>query len=153
MKKKYFLGLIFTVVLFVLTGCSEKPSINSSDFKSISENSGYTVYDITSQYSEYSYIESALVAKSSWDYQVEFYLLTDDSYAVSMFNNNKSTFESYKGSSSVDSSVDLANYSTYSLTSNGYYMYLSRIDNTLLYLRVDDSYKSNVKNLVSKLGY
>jgi len=152
-KKKVILGFLCAVILFILTGCGDKNPITSSDFKSISENKNYTFYDITSQYAQYGYINSASVAKSSSGYQIEFYVLSDDSYATSMFNNNKTIFENYKGNSSVESSTSLANYSIYSLTSSGYYMYLAKIDNTLLYLRVDDDYKNEVKDFVKKLGY
>ena len=32
-------------------------------------------------------------------------------------------------------------------------MYLSRIDNTLIYIRTDISYKEEVKSFVEKIGY
>lgn len=70
-----------------------------------------------------------------------------------MFNTNRSTFESYKGNSSSESSSSMGNYSSYTLTSNGYYMHLCRVDNTLLYVKVNDTYKDSVKKLIKELGY
>ena len=70
-----------------------------------------------------------------------------------MFLTNKTTFESYKSNSSTELKTTMGNYETYALTSGGYYMYVSRVDNTLLYLRVDDKYKATVKSLVEELGY
>lgn len=152
-RQNIILGLLCAVVLFIMSGCGKKNSITASEFKNMSENIGYTVYDVTNQYSQYDYFDSATIAKSSSEYQVEFYVLTDDSSANGMFNTNKTKFENYKEGSSLSSSASVSNYSTYSLTSGGYYMYLSRIDNTLLYLRVEDEYKNQVKNFVDKLGY
>lgn len=150
-KGKKFISFLF--IIFLLTGCSKKTAINVNEFKSLSEKNNYIVYDISNQYTQYSHIESAMVARSSLNYQVEFYVLINDEYASSMFDSNKSIFENSKGSSSTYSSTSIGNYSNYSLTSNGYYMYLSRVDNTLLYVKVNDIYKKNVKKLIDKLGY
>lgn len=72
---------------------------------------------------------------------------------MKMFDNNKSIFESYKIGLSAEKSTSFKNNSTYSLSSDGYYMYLSRVENTLLYIRVKDIYKDKVKTIVDKLGY
>ena len=154
MKNKSILfGVVCFLMLFALTGCGSKTAITTSDFKSKTENLGYTNIDVTSQYSSYDYIQEATVAQSSDGYQVEFYVLDDKGNATSMFNTNKSTFESYKGNSSSESSSSMGNYSSYTLTSSGYYMHLCRVDNTLLYVRVKDTYKDSVKNLIKELGY
>ena len=55
--------------------------------------------------------------------------------------------------SSSESSSSMGNYSSYTLVSNGYYMHLCRVDNTLLYVKVSDTYKDSVKKLINELGY
>ena len=105
------------------------------------------------QYSEYDFINEATVAASDDKWQVDFYVLDDSTQAKDMFNNNKSIFESYKGKNSLESSTALGNYENYSLTSSGYYMYICRVDNTLVYASVIDSYKDEVKEFIEKLGY
>ncbi len=47
----------------------------------------------------------------------------------------------------------MKNYSTYSLTTNGKYKYLSRIDNTLIYIDASDDYKDAIKDIIKELGY
>ena len=47
----------------------------------------------------------------------------------------------------------MANFSTYTLTTNDKYKLLSRIDNTVLYIDVVKDAKSEVKELVKHLGY
>lgn len=152
-KRNIILTVLIGILLFTLTGCSKKTVITDADFQRILKESGYTLYDATSQFSSYGIVESASVAQSTSGYQVEFYVLKSESDAISMFNTNKSTFESYKGNSSSESSTSMSNYSTYTLTSAGYYMHLCRVDNTLLYLRVKDTYKKDVQTVVKKLGY
>lgn len=152
-KGKILLGIICFLTLFTLTGCGKKTAITSDDFKSISENHSYTVVDALSQYAEYDYIDSASIAQSSDKWQVEFYTLSGENYAAGMFDNNKTIFEGYKGNISTESSSSVGNYSNYSLTSGGYFMYICRVDNTLLYVRVEDSYKDTVKDLIKELGY
>ena len=140
-------------MLFVLTGCGNKNVITTNDFISKTEKLGYTTTNVIEQYASYSYVKEATVAQSSEGYQVEFYTLDDEANATGMFNTNRSTFESYKGNSSSESSSSMGNYSSYTLTSSGYYMYLCRVENTLLYVKVNDTYKDSVKKLIKELGY
>ena len=153
MKKK---GILFTalcfLMLFLVTGCGKKTVITTSEFISKAEKAGYQTTDITAQYSSYEYIKEATIAKND-NYQVEFYVLDGEDKAKGMFDTNKTDFENSKGSSSSYSTVNLANYSTYALTSAGKYMYLARVENTLIYIKVDEKYKDSVKGFVKDLGY
>lgn len=152
MKKKIIFGLLCLVAIVTLTGCSKKTVLTTEDFISKSEANGYQTVDVKTQFSEYDELKSATLAMND-NYQVEFYVLDNETNAKSMFDTNKATFEDYKTSSNAESSVSLKNYSTYSLTTGGYYMYLSRVDNTLIYLRVEAKYKDEVKSFVKALGY
>ena len=153
MKKKGILfGALCLVMLFLVTGCGNKKAITTSDFKSKAEKAGYQTADVYNQYKEFGYVKEATVATKD-GYQVEFYVLDNKSNAAGMFNTNKTTFENTKSGSATESSVELGNYSTYSLTSSDSYMYLSRVDNTLIYVKVPESAKDNVKSLIKELGY
>jgi hypothetical protein len=115
---------------------------------------GYSVQDASSQFSEYSYIKQVYIAVSEdYSYQIEFYELSDDSYATTFYNNNESIFESSKGDAAIETSIGLNNYSKYTLSSNGKYMVVSRIDNTVIYVDVDENYKDAVKTILDELGY
>ena len=94
----------------------------------------------------------ATVAKND-GWQVEFYVLDTEQSAKGMYDTNKTIFENYESGNNVHATVTLKNYSTYMIKSSGYYMYLSRVDNTLLYVKVDDKYEDTVKSLVKDLGY
>ena len=86
-------------------------------------------------------------------YQIEFYELSNEENAISMHNTNKTKFESQKSNASASATASMNNYSTYSLTTNGKYKYLSRINNTLVYVDVDENYKDIVKDIMKEIGY
>lgn len=152
-KKSIILGFMCLLIVFALTGCGNKKSITTDDFKSMAQNHSYTTTDVISQYASYDYIKEATVARSSNDWQVEFYVLDGNANATSMFNTNKEIFETYKSGSTSESSSNIGNHSSYSLTTSDYYMHLCRVNNTLLYVKVANTYKNEVTNFINELGY
>lgn len=152
-KRNIVLFVTCLLILLGVTGCGNKTAISTSTFKSITEENNYITSDVTNQYISYEYVNEATVAQSSEGFQIEFYVLDSESNAISMFNTNKDIFESYKGNASTETSSNIGNNTSYTLTSNGYYMHLCRVDNTLLYVRVLDSYKDSVKDIIKKIGY
>ena len=153
MKRKILTIILFGCMALSLVGCGNKEAVSTEDFISIAESKDCEIADASAQYEEYSYVENVTIAAHEEGWQVEFYTLSEDSYATSMFNTNKEIFESYKGNKSVESTTNIGNDATYSLTSDGYYMYLSKVDNTLLYVRVNEDYKDTVKTIIEELEY
>lgn len=161
MKKTVIIAIIIAVVLVTtIVGVifinlnKEKISITASDFYTIMSEKGYIIKDAKSQFADYDYIKKVYLAISEdYSYQIEFYELQDDSYAIDLYNNNKSIFQSSKGNVSAETSLGLKNYSKYTLSSDGKYMLVSRIDNTLIYVNVDENYKDNVKAILDEIGY
>lgn len=152
-KRKIVFTLICFLMIFILTGCGGKRAISTKDFKSKAKSNNYVTYNVIDQFSSYAFIKEATVAKSKDGFTVEFYVLDDDLNATNMFNTNKKIFESYKSNSSSESSLAVNNYSTYTLTTGGYYMYICKVHNTLLYAKVKDTYKNSVKSFIKELGY
>ena len=162
MKKS--LIIIIAVIILVIIGGGigiilnnlnrDKTSITATSFKNHMEDKGYILTDANSQFEEYDYIKQVYIAVSNdYGFQIEFYELTDDSYAMNFYNNNKSIFESSKGSDATQTKVGLKNYSKYTLSSNEKYSVVSRIDNTVIYVNVDENYKDTVKDILDELGY
>ena len=152
MKKNLFLFSLLFSMLLILTGCGNKKVITTDKFIDITEKNGFVTKDVLDQFSNTDVLD-ATIANYNSDFQLEFYVLDSTEGAKEMFLNNKNIFETYKGSVSKYSSTDIGNSSTYMLESSGYYMYLSRVDNTLLYVKVDDIYKERVKSIIKELGY
>ena len=151
--KKILLVLVLFVSMFVLTGCGTKKPITEEQFKTAAESYGLVVIDAIDQMSQYKIVKSALIGKSNDGWQVEFYILDGNSSAKSMYDENRSIFEKYKGSTTKEKYITIKEYSMYSLNSNGKYMYLCKINNTLLYANVDEQYENDVKNFAKKIGY
>lgn len=156
MKKiKNLISLVLCALLILtITGCKDKKLITADEFKKNMESNNYIVQEATDQFSKYDYVEKVYIALSSdSSYQIEFYQLSDDNYATKFYINNKTIFEKSKASKNLETSVSIANYSKYTLQTNGKYKVISRIGNTAIYLNVDTKYKEDVKNILKKLGY
>ena len=153
MKKLKILLLVLITV--VLTACSSnKEPLDDEEFKSIMRDNDYYVVSSLSQFSDYSYIDEAYIAKKTGeDYQIEFYELEDSSCAISFYNTNKEIFEASKTNDSVYTSVDLIDTNKYTLLTLDSYKVLSRIEDTVLYIDVDKKYKDEVNDIIKKLGY
>jgi len=162
MKKSMIIGIIAIVAVILITVIGvvftklnkEKPSIDAQTFKTTMEEKGYQLADAKSQFSEYDYIEKVyLAADSKFSYQIEFYQLVDNDYANKFYITNMTKFENSKSSSSIETNVSMKNYSKYTLLSNGKYMVISVINNTAIYVNVDESHKEEVDNILNELGY
>lgn len=147
-------ALIGIFVALFSTLNKEKASMSADTFNNTMVTKGYVMTDTTSQFEQYgNYMTKSYAAQKS-GYQIEFYELSSVENAISMYNTNQQKFESQKSNDlSTSTTVNLKNYSTYSLTTNGKYKYLSRIDNTLIYVDVDETYKDTVKDIMKEIGY
>lgn len=132
----------------------EKTQISSEAFKTTLEGKEFNVIDANSQLSSISQIKQAYLAiESGYNYQIEFYELADDSSATTFYNNNKNNFEASKGDASAEKNLKGQNWEKYTLSSNGKYMVVSRIANTVIYLSVKDEYSSTVKDILKEINY
>ena len=131
----------------------EKTSITADDFNTIMESNGYTMAETTNLFAEYGNFMTKSYAAQKNDYQIEFYQLSSEEDAISMYNTNKEKFELQKADASATTSVSINNYARFSLTANGKYKYVSRIDNTLIYVDVAATYKKEIKDIMDKIGY
>lgn len=153
-KKNIFLKItLCLMIIILLTGCKNKKAINSNDFKEKATSNNYIVSDITSQFEKSKIVENAVTANKLGAWVVEFYTLKNDSSAKYMFNYNKEKASSEKVKNSKEASSSSGNFSTYSLTNNGYYIYICKVDNTLLYAKVNEQYKDEVNKFIQELGY
>lgn len=151
MKRKILLIFSLFSILLTLTGCGDKTATSTSDFTSTMEGKDFTVQDATDQF-EKDVVEEVTIALNE-NYQIEFYNTPDESKAISAFNHNKGTFESASSSGKVETNVSIGNHSKYTLKSGGQYMVISRIDDTFIYLNVDEKYESEIDDILDDLDY
>ena len=137
-----------------MTGCAlkQKEPIDDEIFSRVMTNEGFKVVDVEQQFEQYGYFEDSYVATNN-NYQIEFYELENEKNAIEFYNTNKSIFESQKSAVDVYSSIDLKNINKYTSTTDNEYKVISRIDDTVIYLKVDKKYKDEVNHILSKLGY
>lgn len=156
MKKIFKRLTVFSILLmmvFMITGCNKKP-ITAEEFKTKMKDKKYDVVDITEQYSSSTEFTKVYVAVAeNRIFQVEFYQFDSTDSASKAYSTTKDEVESIKGSSSANTSVELGNYSKYTLSTNGNYTIISRVEDTMIYVNVDSTYKSKVKDIVEELGY
>lgn len=152
--KKILVSILFITCIFSLTGCKNKTSLKSDEFKSRMEAKNFVVYDATSQMQSNNYIDKIYVAvQKDSNYQIEYYQLKNDDNAISFFNNNKDIFQSSKSNKSSEKSKSVKNYSKYTLETNGNYKVISRIDNTAIYINADSKYKKDIDSVLNSIGY
>lgn len=162
MKKSIKILIIVGIILAVIIGIvcmvihnlnKEKTPVTADKFKTTMEAKEFRVVDVTSQFAQYSnYMNKAYVAQKD-GYQIEFFVLSDVDNATKMYHTNKEKFESQKGNASGSYTTSMKNYSLYSITTNGKYKYVSRIDNTLVYVDADTNYQKEIKTVLKELGY
>lgn len=142
---------IFLVVFNTLN--KEKTPITADTFNTIMTEKGYVMTDTTSQFAQYGSLMTKSYAAQKSGYQIEFYELSNEENAISMYNTNKAKFESQKANASTSATASMNNYAIFSLTTNGKYKYVSRIDNTLIYIDANTDYKNSIKSVVKEMGY
>ena len=147
--KKLVLALVAASLMLV--GCGNKESITASTFTSTMEEKGFEVADVAEQYEDEE-IKNVVIAMNE-DYQVEFYVFSTEDRASAVFAGNKDTIESLSSGNSVNTSVSMGNFATYSLTTSENYYIVSRIGNTVMYANVGVAHKDAVSSIISEFGY
>ena len=151
--KKLLLVLVLCVSVLSLTGCGNKKEITVNGFNRMMEERNFAIYDVKEQFSSYSNVTDASVAKND-NYQIEYLAFTDDEGAKTSFIVNKNNFENAKGSVTTSQlSITTDNYETYHLVSNGKYMHVTRVGKTIIYADVDSKFKGEVEGIIEDLGY
>ena len=150
MKKASIIVLVVLLTLSVW-GCSSKTPITANEFQAKMTAAGFEIIDAYDQLGGGD-AEAALIAIND-DYQIEFYVVPTEAQAITAFNQNKRNFEDAKGNSSSNTSVALANYGVYKLSTGGMYYVISRIDNTFIYIVTDAANKASVDENLKVLGY
>ena len=151
--KKITLVILGIIMIFTLTGCSEKTTITTKDFVTHAHEYKYSPYDVLEQYKYNSNITEATLVQGREGWTIEFYVLKDADSADSMFLTSKSKFEKDKSNTSTQLSTSGTNFDTYTLETNNTYKYLSRVDNTLLYIDENEEYKDEILEFIEEFNY
>lgn len=151
-KSNRFL-LTLTMVILLLAGCSNsnKNAITNEVFTEEMKAIGLNIVDATNQFG-IGDVDSVTIAEGS-GYQIEFYVVPSNDQAINAFNENKTNFEALKGSLSTSMTKDIGNNAFYSLTTEDMYYFVSRIDNTFIYVEAPKTSKDDIDKAVKTIGY
>jgi len=145
--------LVLGISLLILTGCFTKEPKTPEQFREIMEDNGFVVSDLTDQYEE-GLVKSVLVAMDvKNDFQIEYFEQDSDADAIVSFNMNVSTMEDNKGQIYKTSDFRGQNYENLSMTTNGEYWVVSRIENTVIFAHVSEEHKEVVESMLERLNY
>ena len=151
MKKKI---LLLGMMLLLLTACSlSKKAITKDDFVKKAEDNKLIVVDVLEQFAEKEEMESATVAASPENWQVEFYVLATKKDAKDMFKKNKDDFEGSYSVKKVTVNLSGTNYDKFTMDASDMYFVLTRVDNTLLYVKAPSNAKEPINEFIKELGY
>ena len=162
MEKSVKVLLLVTLVIALLIGAaagilivsaSNKPSLTPEDFASAMEELGYTIYDTTEEVNDESVEKGLLAGNSDESYYIEYYDMISDQDAIDLFYGIKTTMEAEKGSVSSETNVGIGNNAKYTLTSNGSYAVVSRINDTVVCTATEDTYKDEIQTALKTIGY
>ncbi|MFI3307815.1 MAG: hypothetical protein R3Y21_04530 [Mycoplasmatota bacterium] len=149
------LGIILLFTAFVIYLLNvEKVALTEETFESYMEEKGLLISDITDQVSDYDYVEYiAMAIKEDFTYQIEFCIFSDEDHAIDFYDSMQESAEEESGNSSVELSLNMPTYASYTLSSDDTYILISRIDNTVIYLIADSIYEEEIKEIMSDLDY
>lgn len=156
-KSKLFIFFLLCVAVFMITsGCvaSEKTPVSTESFLSAMKGIGFEAHDIKEQYADADHVLEAYVCTNpKAEFQIEFYCFNSENAAKSIFAGNKKIAEDNAEDKSSYSSVVIGNYGKFRQTSNGEYIVISQIADTLIYIKAPEENKVVVNNILDGIGY
>ena len=140
------------VLMCTLCSCSAKTAIDAETFTKTMEAENFTVTDVTSNTETNGLATSVLVAENE-NYQIEFYVLTNNDTGESVFYNNRNLFDDEHSVKTMASETSYGNYNYYAFSADGNFHLIARVDHTMIWCEADKAYKEEIVDLVQKLGY
>ena len=156
-KKHLIKIIIAVVVLALLIGgllfyrfITGKTPIDADTFISVMEIRGYEIEDVTESFEQG--IEVALIASKD-NIEVFFIIYENERYAITNYNHLKNLFKNFMGNSSSTSTMNFSRWQRYKQRSGRSLAVVSRIENTIIYAVVEDSYRSEINNIIKEFNY
>ena len=142
--------IIIAIVCFAIMQ-SGKKTITMEQFEEKAKENGYKIADIQNDITKKEEITNAKLAISEdYSYFISFYILKDNESAINFYKEQKEEFAKTKQEENEPVEKKSKSYEEYSLKSNGKYRYLSRIENTIVQLNVNESEEQKVKEFLEK---
>ena len=157
--KKIIKPIIMIILIIFIILCirfvvlnQAKTSITPDEFSQTMQDKGFSIVDLTNDYESYNYVDQTFVAINE-NFQMEYYSLKDDASAKEFYNTLKENFKSSEEQSASEKNQNYTYYSKYTLSSDGKYKKISRINNTIITIDIVPDYKDEVTAILDELGY
>lgn len=148
---KRMFALVLTLVLVLsCAGCSDKTAHTVESFRSVMEEAGFEVVDVTKD-TDTNGIDVTILVAMKDDYQIDFYQFTSEDTAKSVYAHNQSNTEEM--SSSYHISVSLFDFAKHEQVSDSTHYYMAWVGNTMIYCANDSAYRDQIMEAVKALGY
>ncbi|MBQ9013569.1 MAG: hypothetical protein IJ094_08475 [Bacilli bacterium] len=147
MKKIKYVALI--LVLILLCACGKKVALNENSLDSKLTDLGFNIVDVTKQLEDESI--TTVKTANNGKYQIEYYIFKSSKASKNAYKNNVKSLKANKDYKGKETNKD--NYDKYVQETNDFYNSVTRVDNTIIYVSVGKVNKSDVKKVISKLGY
>lgn len=139
-------------IIISVGGAGAKEPIGADEFEAKARAGGYEMQAQEDASQERQNVYVALDPKDG--YQIVFYSFDDSASAKAFYRSKKSDFESIaSGDDSSTSSTSTPDYEKYSASGDERYMYVARIENTVVLVNVKADHEQEVTEFVKELGY
>ena len=153
--KAVYLFTAMAMILCLFTACGDKKTASTVDFEYLASDNGYIVEDASDLFAAYDYIKFATIAApKSQSYQIEFYELSDESFAASFFSINKNNLQMMKSADAIETNKSGGNYDLFKIESDSKYMMIERVENTVVFVdKTDIKCKKEIEAFLKELNY
>lgn len=159
--KMFLFGGIFAVIVVIavalfLSGLNGKQKISIAQFETIAESNGYLLaIDHTMEENGREIETHRIALDSAEEYQIEFYDFYTKDQAKQAYRAQKNSVEADFSEKNIrlSSHTDLSKYQMYSITTDSEYLYIARVEDTVVYICTDAAYKEDTESFVKAMGY
>ncbi len=150
--KKIFLLIICGLCLTACVTNVSKEAKNVSDFEASAVANGFEVVKNNVDYEGVPYI-SEYSKVTYGESEVQMIVYSDSEMADEVQQSHIESFMVYKSTGAPVNKESGKNYYHYSLISNNMYMLSARVENTLIFCKINVKDKALVENIINELGY
>ena len=148
--KKLITIFLSTILIFGLTGCSNKQALDATTFKDSLESHNYTV-TLTGEV-DYEDLESGAIASKD-DVQINFFIFKSVNAAKQYYTDVKSGYMEEVTNNTQEKEENQDNYAKYFIYDNNAYKVVSRIDETIIIVETSADKKDEISTILGDINY
>lgn len=136
-----------------------KESISTQQVKDYLNTKGFAIEDANSYLDDDSILKEALKNgiitqnNNSNDFRINFFEINDENHAMYSYYDEILRIEKDNNGEFVENYESGDNYLRYTALTNGYYIVMSKVDNTVLFGKIKSSEKETLDSMLEELKY